>query len=196
MRVRDEDKVKLVKQKAIESIVKDGLEGFSMNKLAKLCEISVATLYIYYKDKDDLIISIAHEQGDQMADAFIENFHADLSLEEGMRVQWVNRYNYLKANPLTHLFVEQLRNSTYQQRFLEDFMKKFKLVVKQFMINTVERGEINPMPVEVFWSIAYAPLYSLVRFDQEGQGLGGKPFTMSDEVLWKTFELVIKALKN
>lgn len=196
MRVRDEDKVKLVKQKALESIVKDGFEGFSMNKLAKACAISVATLYIYYKDKDDLIISIAKEEGDRMANTLIRDFDPTVSFEEGMRVQWKNRYAYIVENPLANSFFEQLRNSTYKDRFLEDFMKKFKVVISEFMHGVVARGEVKPMPLEVFWSIAYAPLYSLVRFDKEGQGLGGKPFKISADVLWQTFDLVIKGLKN
>lgn len=196
MRVRDEDKVKLVKQKALESIVKEGFEGFSMNKLAKACGISVATLYIYYKDKDDLIISIAQEEGDKMSDAMVKDFNPQVSFEEGMRVQWQNRYAYLRENPLAYLFFEQLRTSTYQVRFLENFMIKFRILISEFMHSVVARGEINPMPLEVFWSVAYAPLYSLVRFDKEGQSVGGKPFKMTDEVLWQTFDLVIKALKN
>ena len=55
MRTRNIDKQELVKKKAIEMLVDIGFEGFSMNKLAQACDISVATLYIYYKDKDDLI---------------------------------------------------------------------------------------------------------------------------------------------
>ncbi len=196
MRARDEDKVKLVKQKALESLVKDGFEGFSMNKLAKACAISVGTLYIYYKDKDDLIMSIAKEEGDRMADTLIRNFNPRVSFEEGMRIQWKNRYAYIVENPLASAFFEQLRTSTYKGRFLEEFMKKFKVVISEFMHSVVARGEVKPMPLEVFWSIAYAPLYSLVRFDKEGQSIGGKPFKISDAILWQTFDLVIKALKN
>ena len=196
MRIRDEDKVKLVKQKALESIVKEGFEGFSMNKLAKACGISVATLYIYYKDKDDLIISIAKEEGDKMADTLIQNFDPSFSFEEGMRIQWKNRYTYIVENPLANSFFEQLRTSTYKSRFLEDFMKKFKTVISEFMHGVVARGEMKPMPLEVFWSVAYAPLYSLVRFDREGQSIAGKPFKITDQMLWQTFDLVIKGLKN
>jgi TetR/AcrR family transcriptional repressor of multidrug resistance operon len=196
MRIRDEEKVSLVKQKALESLVEDGFEGFSMNKLAKACGVSVATLYIYYKDKDDLIISVAGEQGAQMQERFMENFHADLSFEEGMRVQWSNRYHFLQENPLAHQFFEQMRNSTYQERFLGNFMKEFKSTITAFMHNVVAKGEIAPMPLEVFWSVAYAPLYALARFDMEGQSLGGKPFKLTEATIWETFELVIKAFKN
>lgn len=196
MRLRDEEKVKLVKQKALETIVIEGLEGFSMNKLAKSCGISVATLYIYYKDKEDLVISIAQEEGDKMEATFLQNFDPNLSFEEGLRVQWQNRYAYNLTNPLAHSFFEQLRSSAYQEKFLEQFKQNFKALIAEFTHKIVARGEINPMPLEVFWSVAYAPLYSLIRFDKEGQNIAGKPFKMSDEVLWQTFDLVIKSLKK
>ena len=196
MRTRNTDKVQLVKQKAIELIVKNGLEGFSMNKLAKVCNVSVATLYIYYKDRDDLIIKVAIEEGRLMGDAMIKDFDPELPFEQGLRKQWENRYNYMIANPIMSLFFDQLRSSSYQQEFLSSFLKGFQLVVGKFMHNVIERGEIEAMPFEVYWSVAFAPLYNLIRFETEGQSMGGKPFKMTDEILWKTFDLVVKALKK
>jgi TetR/AcrR family transcriptional repressor of multidrug resistance operon len=196
MRIRNTDKVQLVKQKAIELIVKHGLEGFSMNKLAKACSISVATLYIYYKDRDDLILKIAIEEGALMGDAMIKDFDPEMLFEQGLRKQWENRYNYMVANPIITLFFEQLRSSSYQQIFLSSFLKDFKLVMGKFMDNVIARGEIDVMPFEVYWSVAFAPLYNLIRFENEGQSMAGKPFKMTDEILWKTFDLVVKALKK
>jgi AcrR family transcriptional regulator len=196
MRTRDIDKELLVKQKAIESIVKNGFEGFSMNKLAKACKISVATLYIYYKDRDDLIVKVAEEEGMRMAEAMLKDFDADASFEEGMRVQWKNRYSYMMDNPLIGVFFDQLRSSSYHAQFMETFKKNFEVSISKFMHNALERGEINKMPLEVYWSVAYAPLYSLIRFHNEGKSISGIPFKMSDKILWATFDLVIKALKN
>ncbi|MBB5397115.1 TetR/AcrR family transcriptional regulator [Mucilaginibacter sp. AK015] len=196
MRIRNTDKVQLVKQKAIELIVKDGLEGFSMNKLAKACNISVATLYIYYKDRDDLILKIAIDEGTKMGDAMIKDFDPAMPFEEGLRKQWENRYGYMKANPVMTLFFEQLRSSSYQQSFLSSFLTDFKVVMGKFMDNVIARGEIDKMPFEAYWSVAFAPLYNLIRFEQEGQSLSGQPFKMTDEILWKTFDLVVKGLKK
>jgi AcrR family transcriptional regulator len=196
MRTRNTDKVQLVKQKAIELIVKNGLEGFSMNKLARACNVSVATLYIYYKDRDDLIIKVAVEEGRLMGDALIKDFDPELPFEQGLRKQWENRYNYMIANPIMGLFFDQLRSSSYQQEFLSSFLKGFQVVVGKFMHNVIERGEIEAIPFEVYWSVAFAPLYNLIRFETEGQSMGGKPFKMTDEILWKTFDLVVKALKK
>src|ERR1700759_2380492 len=97
MRTRNTDKQNLVKHRAIELIVKEGLEGFSMNKLAKACKISVNTLYIYYKDRDDLIIKIACEEGKQMNDIMINEFDDNSHFEEGLRAQWISRYKFLSS---------------------------------------------------------------------------------------------------
>jgi len=61
MRIRDEQKEALVKEKAIELLVEYGFEGFSMQKLAREVGISPATLYIYYSDKEDLIKKLGLE---------------------------------------------------------------------------------------------------------------------------------------
>jgi TetR/AcrR family transcriptional regulator, multidrug resistance operon repressor len=63
------------------------------------------------------------------------------------------------------------------------------------MKNAIQRGEINPMPIEVSWSVIYAPLYNLIRFHQIGKSISGSPFVLSEEILWQTFDLVLKAIK-
>jgi len=42
-------------------IARHGVEGTSMNQLAEATELNKATLYLYYKDKDDLVDAIVYE---------------------------------------------------------------------------------------------------------------------------------------
>ncbi|MCY1238830.1 hypothetical protein D9M72_515880 [compost metagenome] len=126
----------------------------------------------------------------------IADFDPEMSLEEGLRKQWENRCNYSINNPMMSLFFDQLRSSSYQQEFLASFLKEFKTVVGKFMHNIIQRGEIDKMPFEVYWSIAFAPLYNLIRFHNEGKSMGGRPFKLTDEILWQTFDLALKALKK
>jgi len=195
MRTRNIDKENLVKQKSIELIVKEGLEGFSMNKLAKACKISVNTLYIYYKDRDDLITKIACEEGKFVSDTMSSVFDANAGFEEGLRAQWKVRYKYFIDKPLLNSFFDQLQSSTYQQRFTAA-INGYKDMVSCFMQNAVDRGEIDNLPLEVYWAIAFAPLYTLITFHHKGQSPAGKPFKMNEKLLWKTFDLVVKALKK
>jgi len=196
MRIRNEDKVQLVRQKAMEMLVEQGFEGFSVNKLAKACGISVATLYIYYKDKDDLITKIAREEAGEMIKAVFEGFSPDMPFEEGLRVQWQNRAAYALAYPSQMMFFGQLRNSTYHDEIMAAAFAHFKETLGKFLDNATKRGEIKKMPVEVYWAVAFAPLYSLLRFHHEGKSMGGKPFSLDMKAVWQTFDMVIKAFKS
>lgn len=196
MRTRDIEKENLVKKIAMETIAQGGFESFSMNKLAKACGISVATLYIYYKDKDDLLSQLAVEHGKMLAKSMLHNFDAEASFEDGLRQQWENRYRELINNPTLSKFNEQLKASVYQDQFLSTLMEDALVQFKRFNDNIISRGEVREMPFEVYWSVAFAPLYALIKFNNEGQSLGGKPFKMTDEMLWEAFDLVVKGLKK
>jgi len=196
MRTRNVVKEQLVKREAMKIIVKDGLDGFTVNKLAKQCKISVATLYIYYKDKDDLIMKIAKEETERLRDGILRNFSPDLSFRDGMKVQWENRSGMMLDDLLAGLFLEALRGSNYSQKVFEQLTHDFKEIMGKFMKNAVARGEVDQLPLEVFWSVAFAPLYTLVNFHTQGRSIGFKPFVLTDKVLWQTFELVMKALKK
>lgn len=196
MRIRDAEKQALVKQKTIELIGKHGFEGFSIAKLAKACKISVATVYIYYKDKDDLIKSISSEQAIKMAEAMLKKFDPDGSLEQGIRQQWVNRFEYIKNFPENSLFYEQLRSSVYYESFYKDLTEKISPIFGKFLRNMKEREEMEDLSLEVYWAIAFGPLYSLIKFHLDGQSIGGRNFSFTDRIFDDTLKLVLKALKK
>lgn len=100
------------------------------------------------------------------------------------------------TNPTAARLLQQIRSSSYQAQAHEAFVDDFKVTMGRFMGNAVQRGEIQLMPLEVYWSVAFAPLYNLIRFHNEGRSLAGKPFVLTDLILWATFELVLKALKK
>ena len=44
-------------------IAKHGVEGMTMNHLARSTELNKATIYLYYKDKDDLVTQLVAKYG-------------------------------------------------------------------------------------------------------------------------------------
>ncbi|WP_252812125.1 TetR/AcrR family transcriptional regulator [Flavobacterium sp. NRK1] len=203
MRTRNIIKEELVKQKAIEIIVKYGLEGFTINKLAKACGISVGTPYVYYKDKDELILKIVLEEGAKMEEAMNKNFDPQTGFEDGLRMQWRNRIDYMIQYPLLGQFFDQISSSSYHQQFLEmftngsaGFLANFKENMGRFIDINVKRGEMDDLPIEVYWSLAFGPLYTLMRFHQQRRSITGTPFEISEELIWLAFDRVVKSLKN
>jgi AcrR family transcriptional regulator len=194
MRARDEHKEKSIREKALKMIVKKGIEGFSIQKLAKAAKVSPATIYIYFKDKEDLILQLCKEAGEKMAEITLKNFEPSMSFAEGLKIQWVNRAKYCLKYPEQMHFLEQIRHSPLQDKLMNMMNEKFKNAMNLFVTNAIRRKELVKVPVEVYWSIAFAPLYNLVKFHMSGKSIGGNKFVLSDKIMKDTFELVLKAL--
>jgi len=194
MRTRDINKEEIVKQKAIEMIVTQGVEGFGMNRLAKECGVSVATLYIYYSDKEDLIRKIGIEIGQNFFEKMFDGFLTNMSFRDGLRNQWENRIHFNLNFPLQTTCFELLRHSTYGDAILQEVTGKYKQMMTEFMVLAIERKELISVPYEVFWSIAYGSLYSLLEFHRDGKSMSGKSFVLNDKIKNEAFNLVLKAL--
>ncbi|KAA0994198.1 TetR/AcrR family transcriptional regulator [Dyadobacter sp. UC 10] len=184
----------MIRQKAIEMIVNHGFDGLSMHKLAKAAGVSVATIYIYFRDREDLIQQLYTEENHKMADATLKDFDPDAHFDEGLKVQWLNRIKYCLENPFSHTFVEQLRHSPLVDRSTVE--TRFVSVMTRFVQKAIERQEIVPLPVEIYWSVAFAPLYQLVKFHISKSSMPGRPpFIFDDDKINQTLGLVLKALK-
>jgi AcrR family transcriptional regulator len=194
MRIRDEKKERLVIQKAIELLVSDGFEGFSMNKLAKACNISVATLYIYYKDKDDLIKKIGTVIASLFFDSALKNLSASMTFAEGLRQQWKDRMKFAIDHPAEAACVEILRNSVHWDQIIHSTITEFKETMSHFYNNCIATKQLTLLPFDVYWSIAFGPLYALLRFHAEGKNVAGKPFVLTEEIMEQSLQIVIKAL--
>jgi TetR/AcrR family transcriptional regulator, multidrug resistance operon repressor len=195
MRTRDELKESSVKEKALQLFVSEGFDGLSMQKLAKAAGVSPATLYIYYKDRDDLIIQLWQEEMDKMVVATLKDFDPEMSFEQGLKIQWMNRARFFLANPGSMHFMEQIKYSPYHEICLKKMDKTFSKVLGQFMHNAVKRKELVKIPIEVYWSIAFAPLYQLVKMHMLGRGIPPtEKFVLDEKIMNQTLKLVLKAL--
>ncbi|MBS7254558.1 TetR/AcrR family transcriptional regulator [Flavobacterium branchiicola] len=197
MRVRDIDKEKLVIEMAIDQIVQEGFQGFSMNKLAKACSISVGTLYIYYADKDDLIQKIGASMALKFFTRTIKDFSPEMSFEEGLWKQWENRANFAMKYPKEVAFFEIIKHSPHGEIILDSIKEfaDFRAIMTQFTDNALRNKELLPMSFEAFWCVAYGPLYTLLNMHAEKKSMGGKPFVLTKEIMKEAFTATIKGLK-
>jgi len=195
MRPRDENKELLIRQKAIEMIAAQGLDGFGVNKLAKAAGVSPATIYIYYKDKDDLIIKLCVEVANKMMEYSFKNFTPDMDFADGLKMQWRNRMTYFISFPLEMEFIEIMRYTHYYEEVSKMLTNNFGSILGPFVQNAVEKKQLIPLPFEVYWSIAFAPLYQLIKFHYQGRSYANGNFELNDDLMMQALQLVIKALK-
>ncbi len=195
MRVRDINKEKLIRSAALQMIVRQGFDGLSMQKLARAAGVSPATIYIYFKDREDLILQLFVDASSKMAAATLQNFDPAMPFSEGLKLQWLNRARYSIENPDLMYFMEQIRHSPLQDKSMAMMKNDFKEVMTLFVNNAIRNNELVKVPLETYWAIAFAPLYTLVHFHMQGRSIGGKKFKFSEGMMMETLALVLKALK-
>ncbi|MEQ9169321.1 MAG: TetR/AcrR family transcriptional regulator [Fulvivirga sp.] len=195
MRQRDPNKEEKIKQIALQMIVEEGFDRLSMQKLAKAANVSPATIYIYFKDREDLILQIGIEEERKMFEATLLNFDPEMSFEEGLRVQWINRANYFLKNPNQMHFMEQLKYSRFSKEINAQVKSYFVEKMTRFAQKAIDNRELVPLPVEVYWSLAFAPLYQLVKFHVTKKSMHNKPFELDEPTLQHTLSIVLKGLK-
>ena len=61
MRVRDENKQRRIKEAMVRLILREGIDGTSMSKIAKEAGVSAATIYVYYNSKEDMLAEVFRE---------------------------------------------------------------------------------------------------------------------------------------
>lgn len=194
MRTRDLIKESTIREKAIELIVNEGFDGLSMHKVAKAANVSVATIYIYFKDREHLIQQLYQEELRKLTEAVLQNFDPNDDFDKGLRTQWVNRMNFYLNNPTGMTFMEQVKHSPFLDRTVAD--TRFLDVMKQFVKLSIERKQLIPLSFEIFWSIAYAPLYQLLKFHFSQKKSTVHPdFKLDEEKMNLSLSLVLKSLK-
>ena len=194
MRVRDENKEVAIREKAMEMIVKGGFEALSMQKLAKAANVSPATIYIYYKNKEDLLHQLFNKAQEVFAARALQGFDPEASLEEGLWTQWKNRLKFITESPIYYQFFEQFRNSPLINHKNVN-MAYFRENMMIFVRNAIKRGELSKMDPEIFWSLAYGSFYSLVKFHLQKKKMMTETFKLTDVKLKIALKMVVKALK-
>jgi len=195
MRTRDENKIEAIYREALQMIVREGFDGFSMQKLARAAGVSPATIYIYFKDKEDLFLQLHRREVDKFFAYLLEDFDPESDFATGLEIQWQRRARYVLDNPEIAHFMEQFSFSPLQRKTYGMPDKRFKEIMGRFVHKAIRNKELVVMPFEVYWSITFAPLYNLVKYHKEGVNLAGEKFELTDSMLKQTLSLVLKALK-
>jgi len=195
MRARDESKIEAILEHALKMIVQEGFDGLSMQKLAKAAGVSPATIYIYFKDRDDLLVQLYRQEAAKFFEYLSKDFDPEMDFATGMALQWKRRAKYIITDPYKAHFMEHFSFTPLHKMAMATRDERFSQMMHRFIHKAIENGELVRMPVEVYWSVAYAPLYNLVRWDKAGMNMAGQPFTLTDEILEQTLSLVLKALR-
>lgn len=94
---RKDDKRERIMNAAIAAFAQNGYHQATIADIARQAGVAAGTIYLYFKNKDDLLVSIFEEK----VQGFIREFHRRLSDEENAEV---------KLRKLVHLHLFEMQN--------------------------------------------------------------------------------------
>jgi TetR/AcrR family transcriptional regulator, multidrug resistance operon repressor len=196
MRPKNLVKEEAIRATALQIIAEEGLENLTMQKLAAAANISPRTIYIKYRDKDDLLIKLFIEDVlGGYEKAVLENFSADMAFAEGVKKLWLNGFGYLKNNKHAFALIRYGKSSPLLNKaFHEANIKEgqFFAPILRFLELQVAAGVINDFPHEVHRALLFSPILDLVTeyFDYQER----PKQIITEEILLQCCDAVIKGI--
>lgn len=115
MRLKDDQKIDLFLASTLTLVGQVGLVGLTMPLIAKKSGVAIGTLYIYFKNKDDLVHALYKQIKKRFGRTIFIGFTPHLPVEEGFRVIWENSLRYTVSNFPEQLFLQQFIASPYKR---------------------------------------------------------------------------------
>ena len=189
MRQKDEEKITRIYRAAMKIINREGFEGSCMSKIAAEADISPATIYLYFENKEDMIKKLFMHLKTGMGDSYLST-ETELRPSKGtFRSIWMNHFQYLVANPEEFNFLENFSNSPLIQHIDEQFTIDYCPALENLFDQSKKAGLINPFPNDLVYSLLFAPIAYLVKKKNNT----GKTITTSDliqifDASWRALE--------
>ncbi|MBW7872738.1 MAG: TetR/AcrR family transcriptional regulator [Ignavibacteria bacterium] len=146
MRVKTGNKEKDILEAAIRVFAKNGYHGAKMAKIAEESNVSIGTLYLYYVNKEDLLVEVFENLWKSLYNELeaLAN-RVDFSVTEKLDHLIDVFFDIFSSNSdLATVFVNEqhlvMRNPEVQVMYYHDFMSKAELII----YDGQKGGSINP----------------------------------------------------
>lgn len=107
MRTRDYDKQQRIKEAMVRLILREGINGASVSKIAREAGVSPATIYIYYTSKEDLLSAAFREYAHQSYAYLDRRLQPEMGPAELIEAIVRGYYAYTTEHEEIFSFVEQ-----------------------------------------------------------------------------------------
>ena len=163
MRLKDEDKVNRIYTAVLKVTNREGFEGSCMSKIAAEANVSPATIYLYFENKNDMIKKLFIHLKSKMGDSYFHN-DRDLSSSKGtFRTIWMNHYQYITDNTEEYDFLENFSNSPLIGKIDKENNNDYCPFLETLFEHAKKSGLIIQLPNEMIFSLLFAPIGHLVK---------------------------------
>jgi AcrR family transcriptional regulator len=189
MRIKDDEKEAALFEATVKLVNEIGFASSSVAKIAGEAGVSPATIYVYYKNKEDLLVSTYIEIKLSLSKALLRDFNDRLPIRDILRNVWFNMFEYISNNLEYYKFVEQFSNSPYSSLVNRQEVEQYFVPLIKVLQTGIEQKIIKNVNFDILTAFMYHPITVLAN-----PGLC-QDFELNEENIETAFTLAWDAIK-
>ncbi len=161
MRVKDELKQNALFKATVKLVNEIGFVAGSVSKIAKEASVSPATIYVYYENKEDLLVSTYVNIKQSISQAILKDFDDSLPIRDILKKLWLNMFNYISSHPDHLQFSEQFSNSPYSTLVNKQEVEKYFEPIINVLRRGIEQKIIKDVCYDILATFIFYPIFTL-----------------------------------
>jgi AcrR family transcriptional regulator len=162
------DKRNALIRATIKLVNNNGFHATPMSKIAKIANVSPATIYLYFENKQDLVNQTYMEVKAKYTKYAFATYNQNMSVEEGFEIIWKRIADFKLKDCENALFLAQCDNTPMiDEPSLQEGIKHL-----QPLLDLWERGKkegiIKPLSNYLLYAYAINPLSFLIMSEKRG----------------------------
>ena len=163
MRTKDEEKQAALFEATIKTVNEVGFAAASVSKIAKAANVSPATLYVYYNNKEDLLVSTYVDIKKAVSRAILEDFDPSLPIRDILKNVWHSMFIHISNNREQFQFTEQFANSPYHDLVEREMVEKYFQPVLEVLQRGIDQKIIKDVDFNILAAFIFFPVVALAN---------------------------------
>lgn len=190
MRVKDEVKQQAVIDATIKVVNDIGFASASISKIAKEAGVSVATIYVYHTNKEDLLVNVYYEVKRRLTLLYYQGMEESRSAKVQLKTFWTNVVKAGAKVPKLISYAEQFANAPFVDLVDEEVVAEFATPLLRVIDKAVNDKAIKKIEFDLFIALFVAPANYL------GNRKVCSRFEASDKNINKAFDMIWLSIKR
>ena len=184
------DKRNALIKATIELVNNNGFHATPMSKIAKMANVSPATIYLYFENKQDLLNQTYIEVKAAYTQYAFETYDEKMTVEAGFELIWKRIANFKLHECENAMFLAQCDNTP----IIDETSRQEGIIHLQPLLDLWTRGKkesiIKPISEYLLYAYAINPLSFLMMTQNRGA------FTLNETHIQEAYEAAWDSIKK
>ncbi|AFM05120.1 transcriptional regulator [Bernardetia litoralis DSM 6794] len=185
MKLKSAEKEERIYEVVLELTQKVGLAGLRISDIAKEADLAHGTLYIYFKNKKELINQLYKKIKSKVSSELLPENIQDYSIKDGMFILWKNYLHYLVNNQQKIHFMTQCGSSNILNEENKSISDSLMKKTNSFFQKGIDLKDIKDVEIELLISIFRGMIENIaLQITQKKLDYTPKLIENSFEIYW------------